>query len=174
MLATPDGAWAQLNLHECKKLESFAVFVPLDDNEDFAGPALDYYPYWESVLVLLRALPDSIITLHFGIENILNEEYFLRDVLDEVDWEYIDSLPQRMPRLESVSFLWEDKLHEQETFQRKLPNWTQRKIKKYLPELSERGMLKFQGPNKHARRGRSAMLECATIADEMYCAAGKA
>lgn len=112
----------------------------MDDDPDLPGPALTYVPYWESIMLLLAELPQSLCELRFGIEVLADEE-FLEELLDDVSWDLLDQLPTRLPQLSSITFFQEDR-HE-EWLQMRLPRWVRRYITEMMPNVKQLKMLKY-------------------------------
>ncbi|KAJ3519342.1 hypothetical protein NM688_g9314 [Phlebia brevispora] len=141
---TPEDTWPLLNLQECIALQSFILFVPMDDDPSLPGPAIDYIPYWESVEILLEDLPPNVTDLRFGLEVLC--KHFLKELLEEVRWTVIEGVLARLPELKSLSFLREDR-HEEHVVA-ELPSAVQRLIKRMLPSAAQRQLLCFSVPRR--------------------------
>ena len=138
---TPEDTWPKLHLADCDALQVLSIFVPMDDDPFLPHAALDYVPYWESVVVLTGTLPPGLRELRVGIE--LTDPDFLEELFDEVAWERVDQLFARHPQMR-VSFYQDDR-HE-ERLQKKLLRWVRRYLSDSLPRAVEDGRLNFVPP----------------------------
>ncbi|KAF7792044.1 hypothetical protein EIP86_003071 [Pleurotus ostreatoroseus] len=139
---SPETTWPLLNLSECTALESFWIFVPMDDDPELPGPAIDFVPHWESVEVIIDTLPAGVRNIRFGLEVL--DKSFVKELLRDVQWDVVEGLVARLQELRSVLFLLEDRLEE--FFVDQLPSSIQKLIKNRLPATGRRQLLRFVPP----------------------------
>jgi hypothetical protein len=131
-----------LNLNQCTSLEKFSMFIPMDDDPELPGPQLDYYPAWDSAMPILAQLQPSVRQVQLAIELVSDEEWLI-EILENVDWERLQSIFDSLTRLEVVRFCRESKWDN--TSVEKLPRWTKRCIRVGLSALHQKGLLKING-----------------------------
>ncbi|THH00032.1 hypothetical protein EW026_g2418 [Hermanssonia centrifuga] len=136
---SPEEIWPLLNLSDCTALDTFSLFVPMDDDPLINGPAIDFVPYWDSVLLILVQLPLSIKGFRIGLE-VLDED-FLEELLLNLDWDWIDAHLQRLPELKTVRFFRESRWEE--NLQEELPAWIENSLSRWLPMLKATDILRF-------------------------------
>ncbi len=137
--ASPEEIWPLLNLSDCTALDTFSLFVPMDDDPLINGPAIDFVPYWDSVLLILVQLPLSIKGFRIGLE-VLDED-FLEELLLNLDWDWIDAHLQLLPELKTVRFFRESRWEE--NLQEELPAWIENSLSRWLPMLKATDILRF-------------------------------